>query len=296
MPILRIRQAVQKILGQEDINFLLTNRLPRRWLTQLVGQLSKIEQPLVRDLSIAIWKYFSALDLSEAKKTHFKSLHDCFIRELKVGLRPVDPAPDILSSPCDGILGASGPIEGTRVFQAQGFPYTLEDLLGKAVHNEEWRDGHYVTLRLTASMYHRFHAPQDCVVEHVTYFSGDTWNVNPIALRRIEKLFCKNERAFIQTRVTGSGACRGKLIALVPVAAILVASIRLHFLNVLLHLDYRGPNEITCDAAFAKGQEMGWFQHGSTIIMLAPKGFVLFNGLNEGSAIRMGRPLMRWAD
>ena len=62
MPILRIRQAVQKILGQEDINFLLTNRLPRRWLTQLVGRLSKIEQPLVRDLSIAIWKYFSALD------------------------------------------------------------------------------------------------------------------------------------------------------------------------------------------------------------------------------------------
>jgi phosphatidylserine decarboxylase len=296
MPILRIRQAVQKILGQEDINFLLTNRLPRRWLTQLVGRLSKIEQPLVRDLSIAIWKYFSALDLSEAKKTHFKSLHDCFIRELKVGLRPVDPAPDILISPCDGILGASGPIEGTRVFQAKGFPYTLEDLMGKAVHNEEWRDGHYVTLRLTSSMYHRFHAPQDCVVEHVTYFSGDTWNVNPIALRRIKKLFCKNERAFIQTRVTGSGACSGKRIALVPVAAILVASIRLHFLNVLLHLDYRGPNEIACDAAFAKGQEMGWFQHGSTIIMLAPKGFVLFNGLNEGSAIRMGRPLMRWAD
>jgi phosphatidylserine decarboxylase len=269
--------------------------LPRRWLTQLVGRLSKIEQPLIRDLSIAIWKYFSALDLSEAKETRFRSLHDCFIRQLKDGLRPVDPAADSLNSPCDGIIGTSGPIDGTRVFQAKGFPYTLEDLLGKAARNEEWRDGYFVTLRLTSSMYHRFHAPHNCVVEHVTYFSGDTWNVNPIALRRVEKLFCRNERAFIQARLTGMAPCDGKRIALVPVAAILVASIRLHFLDVLLHLKYLGPNEITCNAVFTKGQEMGWFQHGSTIIVLAPKGFALCSGLGEGSAIQMGRPLMRWA-
>ena len=290
-----LRHTIQNLLSQEDVNFLLTNRLPRRWLSQLMGRVSKIEQPLVRDGSIAVWKFFSGLDLSEAKKDRFTSLHDCFIRELKDGLRPIDRDSAVLTSPSDGIIGAHGPIEGTRVFQAKGFPYTLEDLLGEDARGDEWRDGYFVTLRLTSSMYHRFHAPQDCVVEQLTYFSGDTWNVNPIALRRVEQLFCKNERAFIKTRINANGPCHGKRIALVPVAAILVASIRLHFLDVLLHLKYAGPRRFNCNAAFTKGQEMGWFQHGSTIIVLAPKGFVLSDGLREGTVMRMGQALMRWA-
>ena len=140
-------------------------------------------------------------------------------------------------------------------------------------------------------MYHRFHAPHDCRVEQVTYISGDTWNVNPIALKRIEKLFCKNERAVLRTRL----AAGGHVVTLVPVAAILVASIRLHFLDVLLNLKHRGPNVIPCDAPFQKGEEMGWFEHGSTIIVLAPKGFSLCDNAREGSTIRMGEPLMRLA-
>jgi phosphatidylserine decarboxylase len=74
------------------------------------------------------------------------------------------------------------------------------------------------------------------------------------------------------------------VITLVPVAAILVASIHLSFLDVLLHLKYRGPNVITCNAALEKSQEMGWFQHGSTIIVLAPRGFSLCDGVVEAQA------------
>ncbi len=289
-----LRQQIHALLNQEDLNFLLTNRLPRRWLTQFMGWFSKIEQPWVRDLSIATWKYFSALDLSEASKTEFTSMHDCFTRELKPGLRPVALDTDIMSSPVDAIVGAHGPIDGTQVFQAKGFPYTLQDLLGEEEDIAYWRDGSFVTLRLTSSMYHRFHAPYDCTVERVRYFSGDTWNVNPIALRRVEKLFCKNERAFIRTRLGGDGPCAGKHVALVPVAAILVASIRLHFLDVLFHLKYNGAKTITCDVAFHKGDEMGWFQHGSTVIVLAPKGFAMCEGVEQGSGVRMGQALMRW--
>ena len=292
---MRLRDHIQQLLNQDDLNFLLTNRLPRRWLTQIVGRLSQVEQPLVRDLSIAIWKYFSDLDLSEAKKTHFTSMHDCFTRELKPGMRTVDTNPAVMASPSDAILGAHGPINGTQVFQAKGFPYTLEDLIGDEAASGEWRDGYFVTLRLTSSMYHRFHAPLDCTVEQVTYFSGDTWNVNPIALRRVEKLFCKNERAFLKTRATGSGPWAGHTVALVPVAAILVASIRLHCLDVLLHLKYGGPRKMKVSAPYTRGQEIGWFQHGSTIIVLAPKGFVLADGLVEGSRLRMGQALMRAA-
>jgi phosphatidylserine decarboxylase len=221
-------------------------------------------------------------------------MHDCFTRELKDGARSIDADPNVLSSPVDGIIGAQGKIEGTKVFQAKGFPYTLEDLLGHEEDLSAWRDGSFVTLRLTSFMYHRFHAPYDCTVEKVRYFSGDTWNVNPIALKRVEKLFCKNERAFLSTRLNGAGSINGQRIALVPVAAILVASIRLHFLDVLFHMGYQGAKTIACDASFGKGQEMGWFQHGSTVIVLAPAGFHLCEGLTQGSEVRMGQQLLRW--
>jgi phosphatidylserine decarboxylase len=152
-----------------------------------------------------------------------------------------------------------------------------------------YQGGPYATLRLTAGMYHRFHAPAACRVEQVNYISGDTWNVNPIALKRVERLFCKNERVVIRCRLGGGGA----LVTLVPVAAILVASIRLKFLDVLLHLRYRGPNVIPCDVALSRGEEMGWFEHGSTILVFAPRDASLGEGVREGGRIRMGQALMR---
>jgi phosphatidylserine decarboxylase len=284
-----VRAHIAKIFMQEDLNFLLTNRIPRRFATQFVGWLSKIEQPVVRDVSIRIWRLFSDLDLSEAKTQQFKSLHDCFIRELKDGARPVDPDPAILASPCDAIVGASGKIAGTELIQVKGFPYTLDDLLGDPELVEQYRNGRYVTLRLTASMYHRFHAPHDCEVEQVTYISGDTWNVNPIALKRVEKLFCKNERALVRTRL----AAGGHTVTLVPVAAILVAGIRFNFLDMVVDRTRPGRKVMSCQATFKKGEQMGWFEHGSTIIVFAPGRFELCDAVREGTQIRMGQALMR---
>jgi len=284
-----VRSEILRVFEQEDVNFLLTNRIPRRLATQLVGWLSRIEQPLVRDLSIGLWRLFADLDLSDAKKTQFRSLHDCFIRELKDGARPIDACSDILVSPCDAIVGACGTIAGTDLYQAKGFPYTLQDLLGEGDLVEAHRNGGYVTLRLTSSMYHRFHAPHDCRIDRVIYISGDTWNVNPIALKRIERLFCKNERAIVPARLTAGG----QPVTLVAIAAILVASIRLHSLDAVLNLQHRGPNVLHCDAQFRKGEELGWFEHGSTIIVFAPEGFSLCQNVREGAAIRVGEPLMR---
>jgi phosphatidylserine decarboxylase len=169
-------------------------------------------------------------------------------------------------------------------------------------------------------MYHRFHAPHDLVVDRVTYISGDTWNVNPIALKRVEKLFCKNERALVHCKLQPSG----HPIMLVPVAAILVASIRFNFLDITKHLHPRGnrheqnrrrssihkarsvrtkrrgggarlgvAHRMPCFAEVAKGEEMGWFEHGSTIIMFAPEGFRLADGIVEGTRIKAGQALMR---
>jgi phosphatidylserine decarboxylase len=282
------KSAIARMVQQEDVNFLLTNRIPRSFVTRLMGRLSRIEQPWFCAGGVAIWRLFSDLDLSEAKATRFKSLHDCFTRELKEGARPIDANLRHLVSPCDALVGACGPVRQGSVLQAKGFPYPLMDLLADAELVRYYEGGQFVTLRLTSSMYHRFHAPADCRVEQVNYISGDTWNVNPIALKRVERLFCKNERAVIRCRL-GSGA----LLTLVPVAAILVASIRLRFLDVLLHLRYRGPNVIPCDAPLCRGEEMGWFEHGSTIIVFAPPGISLAGEVHEGAKLRMGRPLMR---
>lgn len=283
------KSLIDRMTQQETLNFLLTNRIPRIWVTQFMGWFSKIEQPLVRDASIALWRLFSDLDLAEAKKTTFRSMQDCFTRELREGVRPIDVDSAVLVSPCDAIVGACGEIAGTELVQVKGFPYTIRELMHDDDAESNYRNGCYVTLRLTSGMYHRFHSPHDCAVEAVTYISGDTWNVNPIALRRIEKLFCKNERALIRTRLLRTG----HIITLVPVAAILVASIRLHFVDAVLRLKHRGPNHYACNALLSKGQEMGWFEQGSTIIVFAPEGFELAPEVREGTLIRMGQPLMR---
>jgi len=284
-----VRAVITRVVQQEDLNFLLTNRIPRRLLTHFTGWLSRLEHPLVTRSCIALWRLFSDLDLSEARETCFKSVHDCFTRELRDGARPIDPDPDVLVSPCDALVGSCGTVTEGSVLQAKGYPYPLLDLLGDAALVDYYQGGQYATLRLTSSMYHRFHAPADCRVEQVNYISGDTWNVNPIALKRIERLFCKNERAVIRCRLLPSGG----MMTLVPVAAILVASMRLKFLDVLLHLRYRGPNVIPCDVKLRRGEEMGWFEHGSTIIVFAPQGVRLSDGVQEGGRIQMGQALMR---
>ena len=286
---MNVRSAIAGLLQQEDLNFLLTNRIPRRLATRFVGWFSRIEHPLVRDLSIGVWRLFADVDLSDARRTEFRSMHECFVRELKAGARPIDPDPAVLVSPCDAIVGASGRVEGTTLIQAKGLSYTLHELLVESAVADLYRDGRYVTLRLTSGMYHRFHAPHDCQVEQVTYVPGDTWNVNPIALKRIEKLFCKNERALLRTRL----AATGHVVTLVPIAAVLVAGIRLHFLDVALGLRHLGPSVIPCDAPFRKGEELGWFEHGSTILVFAPDGFELCENVREGRIIRVGQPLMR---
>ncbi len=287
------RRLLRRFALNEELNFLLTNRVPRIALTRFMGWFSRIRQPLVRDVTMAVWKAFTDLDLSDAKKTRFDSLHDCFTRELCDGARPVDTQPAALVSPCDAIVGACGHIDDVgQVFQAKGFPYALRELIGDSPRAQEVAatlcGGSFVTLRLTSAMYHRFHAPDALTLEHVTHFSGDTWNVNPIALARVEKLFCRNERAALHTRLHD-----GTPLLLVPVAAILVASLRLRALRLPLNTRYRGPDELPCRARYARGEEMGHFEHGSTVLVFAPPGVSLFPGVHTGQQIRMGQPLLR---
>ena len=280
---------IRALSEQEQLNFLLTNRVPRLMLTRFMGWYSRIESRILTRISMAVWRLFGGnLHLEESRQTEFSSLQECFIRELKPDARIIDMDPSIITSPCDAIVGACGSIEATRVYQAKGYPYQLEDLIPDASLVKKLRNGVFVTLRLKSNMYHRFHAPRDCRVNQVLYQSGDTWNVNPIALKRIENLFCKNERAVIELH-TGSPDLH---LVMVPVAAILVASMRFHCLDHELDLKYRGPNRMACDASYLKGEEMGYFQQGSTILLFASRGYRLQDHIQTGQPIRMGEPLL----
>jgi len=298
-------EFIQRLSNQETLNFLLTNRIPRRLVTQWMGWFSQIESRWLTRLSLSVWRLFADdLNLAEARKQQFRSIHECFTRELKEGARRVDPRPEIVTSPCDAVVGAFGDIAGDQLFQVKGFPYSLEDLLGGRVSTARYRNGRFVTLRLKSSMYHRFHAPCAATLGAVHYIAGDTWNVNPIALKRVEKLFCKNERAVLELQLPArdegdedgfdshDDSASEPFLTLVPVAAILVASMKFHCLPDTLDMHYDGPARLPCSATFAKGDEIGYFQHGSTIVLLASRHFAFVEELQEGRIIRMGEPLM----
>jgi phosphatidylserine decarboxylase len=270
----------------------MTNRIPRRLATQFAGWFSRIESRLLTRLSLALWQRLGGdLRLHEAESRDFVSVHACFTRRLRPGARPVAAAGDILVSPCDAIVGASGRIEAGTLLQAKGLSYRLDELLGDRALAERHHGGWFVTLRLRSTMYHRFHAPCDGRLSRVRYITGDTWNVNPIAVRRIERLFCRNGRAVLDFELHDR-RCR---LTLVPVAAILVASVRLHALPHALTLHEAGGREIACTHDAVKAEELGYFENGSTIIVLASGPMTLEPSVREGTMIRMGEPLLRSA-
>ena len=147
------------------------------------------------------------------------------------------------------------------------------------------RNGSYVTLRLTAAMYHRFHAPCDGTVEDVWFIPGDAWNVNPATLSRVGRVYCRNTRAVIPIHV----AAASTRVTLVPVGAVLVSSIHLDFLTAPLLTAGR----LACRVPLTRGQQLGRFEHGSTIVVLATAGLVRGHHVTEGASMRVGQMLWR---
>lgn len=285
---------IRLLQRQETLNFWLTNRIPRKLLTHAMGRFSRIRSPLLARGSIRVWQWFADdLRLDEAEHDQFDSLQACFTRRLKPAARPIAADPDALTSPCDAVIGAHGRVEDGLLLQAKGMAYRLDELVGGPERAAAHAGGSYVTLRLKSSMYHRFHAPCAGRLRCIDYISGDVFNVNPPTLKRLQRLFCRNERAVLP--IEGESDEPGNRlgpVTLVPVAAVLVASMRFAFLPEPLDLRYRGPNRIDCDVRFDRGDELGWFEHGSTIVLLAGPGLGLAPGLSSGDTIRMGRPLL----
>jgi phosphatidylserine decarboxylase len=283
-----LRGALAAVTAHPAVNFVVTNRIPRRLLTRMVARVSRIETRLIYRLSMALWEMGAgSLHLEEAERSDFRSVHDCFVRRLKPGSRPIEGTPGSLISPCDGIVASAGRIERGTLIQAKGHRYSLTELLAGAERAERFEHGSYVTLRLTAAMYHRFHAPADCRVSRVVYVPGDTWNVNPPALARVERLYCRNTRVVVPAMPYG----HDQPLVMVAVGAILVASVQLQFLPFALDETYAGTPLIRCNAMLRKGEEMGFFQHGSTMIVVVSHRLRPDTAVAIGDTVRMGQRL-----
>lgn len=231
-----------------------------------------------------------SIDLSDAVKQSaedYKTFNDFFTRALLPHARPIDTTPSAMCSPVDGCVSQIGEITGDKIFQAKGFTYTALDLLGgRSSDAAMFEDGKFATLYLSPRDYHRIHMPIEGTLLSMHYVPGRLYSVAPHTVRTVPRLFARNERV---VAIFDSPA--GKL-AMVLVGAINVAAIETTWAGLVtpptkpqaIHQDYTELKNIT----LKKGDEMGRFNMGSTVIMLTQKSTTWMPSLRTNSAVRMG--------
>jgi phosphatidylserine decarboxylase len=262
-------------------------------LSRAICRLSdlRVPKPLLRTLIRAYVRAYG-VDLSEAAQTleTFDTFNAFFTRRLRDGARPVADAPDVVVSPADARLQSFGcvPADG-RLEQIKGRTYALEALLGDPREAALFRHGVHATLYLSPSMYHRVHAPADGRIVSWRYLPGRLFPVNGPAVRQIDGLFAVNERVamFLETAAFG-------LVAVVMVGAANVARISLAFDGLVTNAggaaaDIRPPAPV----AITRGAELGTFNLGSTVVLLAADPTLEPAGVEHGAFIKMGAPLWR---
>lgn len=229
---------------------------------------------------------------------HYESFNAFFTRELKPGLRPIASAAKDIASPVDGCVSQLGPIKDNQIFQAKGRDYSALDLLGGRLEDAAaFTDGQFATLYLSPRDYHRIHMPVTGTLQSMHYVPGRLFSVAPHTVRVVPRLFARNERV-VALFDTDAGR-----LAMVLVGAINVAAIETVWAGLItppnsrkiVYRDYSpaNGNNPTSDETInlAKGEEMGRFNMGSTVILLMEKGMQWDTALAEGSVVRMGESI-----
>ena len=267
--------------------------LPRHWLTAAIWRIARIRQPRIKDFLITRFASAFDVDLDEVKLDvpgDFATFNDFFIRELADGARPIDDDADAIVSPVDGTVSFAGAIRSNSIFQAKGIDYSLDDLLATDIEEaEHYLDGSFATIYLAPYNYHRVHAPFAGELVAARYVPGDLFSVNEATVSRLDGLFRRNERLIMHFR-TGVGPA-----ALIFVGALNVGSIstpwsgeiRPRKSGVVDVLDLSGhPTTVS------KGDLLGWFNMGSTVILLLPKGVCEWDDdLEPGETLRLGEEI-----
>ena len=267
--------------------------LPRFWLTAIVYQLARIRNVAVKNFLIEKFVRFYDVDINDVKldvPEDFATFNDFFVRELEDAARPIDEGPTSIVSPVDGTVSSAGAITGKRIFQAKGLDYTLDDLLATDLQEaERYIDGSYATIYLAPYNYHRVHAPLAGEIVAARYVPGDLFSVSAATVAHVAGLFRRNERLVLHIE-----SAQGPYV-LILVGALNVGSIstpwsgevrpRRHGVVETIELD-EGPSRI------GKGDLLGWFNMGSTVLLLFPPGRCAWNpGLEHGATVRLGEAI-----
>jgi phosphatidylserine decarboxylase len=265
--------------------------LPKIYFSKLLWLFGRIPLPYPFNL-LVFWPYirFFKVDLSEvsAPLSSFRTFNQFFIRTLKKDARPFDSNPHALCSPVDGTVSCFGPIENEdQILQVKGKFYSLRDLLGHSEKAELYRHGFFLTVYLSPRDYHRIHAPCDSTIQSLQYIPGTLFPVNPRAVQHIPSLFPRNER-LISYAETPFGE-----IALVKVGALNVGRMAVTFHPFQTNSFRRRPFTHTFSPSkplIPKGEELGRFEFGSTIVLLLPHQKLSWF-LQEGQSLKMGQKI-----
>jgi phosphatidylserine decarboxylase len=266
--------AVSHPVTSRGMAYLVDLKVPSAALTRVIKTYSRVYD----------------VDMSEVADpiASFGTFNDFFTRALKDGSRPVDQDPRRVASPADARLSVFGPVpKDGQITQVKGITYPIDALLGDETEAAPFAHGYHATLYLSPRDYHRVHFPVDGTVTGWRHIPGRLFPVNDLALQRVPNLFCRNERVVVHMDTEEFGR-----VATVMVGAAHVGRISLAFTDLVSNRGHH-HGDVTADTPVAvrKGDELGRFNLGSTVVMLFERGDLIPADVLEGQQIRMGQAL-----
>lgn len=265
----------------DKLKIALQYAMPKHALSRLVGKLAAAEAGWLTTQCIERFIQAYDINMSEAKlkkATDFKTFNDFFTRELEDGARTIDKSPTTLCYPVDGAISQQGDIVDGQLIQAKGFDYSLTSLLGgDPVTAEPFQGGSFSCIYLAPKDYHRIHMPMAGTLKEMIYVPGELFSVNPLTANNVPNLFSRNERV-----VCVFDTPHGEL-AMVLVGATIVASIETTWAGTVTPpagkdvFRWTYPTKGDTAITFNKGDEMGRFKLGSTVVSTFAPNMITFN-------------------
>lgn len=268
--------------------------LPHHLLSRLVHACMRIRLKPIKNLQIWILGWLTGVEWSEARSPRaidYADFNSFFTRELASGARPLDPDPLAFVSPSDGRISQCGRVTNDRIFQAKGHSFSIRTLLAHDASAKDFANGFFHTIYLSPRDYHRVHMPMAGILQKMIHVPGRLFSVAPYTVREVANLFARNERV-INLFETSHGP-----MAVILVGAMLVSSMETVWAGTIT--PPRGRRVSTGDwsrrnISLQRGDEMGRFNMGSTVIVLLPATAVSsLAELGPGDSLLMGQKLGR---